>query len=100
MATCCFLSILCCCHCERSEAIHCRQGKKAGLLRCARNDGLGLSRAPGPCGVEGSGGARQILEGPDAPRLLEVLLRDTRPDFRKTLAALDHLCGAADMKLV
>src|SRR5215218_825687 len=26
-------------HCERSEAIHWRNGRKNGLLRCARNDG-------------------------------------------------------------
>src|SRR3954453_18753249 len=39
---------LVCRHCERSEAIHWHIRKEGGLLRCARNDGVGTARKHPP----------------------------------------------------
>src|ERR1700694_5062117 len=50
--------------------------------------------------VERRGGTRQILEGANMPRLLQVLFRDTRPHFGERFAAFDHFSRRADMKLM
>src|SRR6202022_3475686 len=50
--------------------------------------------------VERRGRARQILEGANMARLLQILFRDTWPHFGERLAPFDHFSRRADMNLM